>query len=383
MRILILESVSGLRRRIDPGLFPEGFAMLRTMVDEFSEAGFDVITVLNRKLKSLAGWLDAHVLFKQDGFGEVLRCKPDASLIIAPEKGRELEQITAKLRKKGVDVLGAREGAIRASADKWLTYLALKGKVPQPKTWRKPPNIRGQILTKPADGVGCEGIKLFTLSSKKIEGMVFQEFLKGEHASCCLLMGKGRGIALSVNRQEIVTKGGGFEYLGGEIPLNHKSEKKCAEIALSAAKALNLRGYCGVDLIVGDIPYFIELNPRVTTSFIALAQVLQANLGKLLVDVIVEGNSPPKPKLRGHSLMRIPRARSDVKVDIKKLGELREIPGVIAPPFSSDGNLMEGSPMFMAAGSGGSVKAARSRLVDTIEEALAHLEVDGSAIAWP
>lgn len=356
--------------------------MLRTMVDEFSEAGFDVITVLNRKLKPLAGWLDANVLFKQDGLGEVLRCRPDASLIIAPEKGRELEQITAKLRRKGVAVLGAREGAIRASADKWLTYLALKGKVPQPKTWRKPPNTGGQILIKPADGVGCEGIRLFT-SSSKIECTIFQEFLKGEHASCCLLMGEGRGVALSVNKQEIVTQEGGFEYFGGEVPLNHRSEEKCAEIALSAAKALNLRGYCGVDLIVGEVPYFIELNPRVTTSFIALAQVLQANLGKLLVDVLVESNSPPKPKLRGHSLMRIPRAKSDVRIDVKKLSELREIPGIIAPPFASDGDLKEGSPMLLAARSGGSVKAARSRLVDTIEEALAHLGVDGSAIAWP
>lgn len=356
--------------------------MLRTMVGEFSEAGFDVITVLNRKLKPLAGWLDAHVLFKQDGLGEVLRCRPDASLIIAPEKGRELEQITAKLMRKGVAVLGAREGAIRASADKWLTYLALKGKIPQPKTWRKPPNIGGQILIKPADGVGCEGIRLFT-SSSKIEGMIFQELLKGKHTSCCLLMGKGKGVTLSVNKQEIVTQGDGFEYFGGEVPLNHRSEEKCAEIALSAAKTLNLRGYCGVDLIVGEVPYFIELNPRVTTSFIALAQVLQANLGKLLVDVLVEGNSPPKLKLRGHSLMRIPRAKSDIKVDAKKLGELREIPGIIAPPFTSDGNLREGSPMLLAVGSGSSAKVARYRLVNTMEEALAHLGVDGSAVAWP
>jgi hypothetical protein len=382
LRILILESISGLRHEIDPRLFPEGFGMLRTMVDEFSEAGFDVITVLNRRLKSLAGWLDAHVIFKQDGLDEVLKCRPDASLVIAPEKGRELEQITAKLRRKGVAVLGAREGAIRASADKWLTYLALKGKVPQPKTWRKPPNIGERVLIKPADGVGCEGIRLFTSSSKN-EGVIFQELLEGEHASCCLLMGEGGGVALSVNKQEIITQEDGFEYLGGGVPLNHKSEKKCAEIALSAAKAINLRGYCGVDLIVGGAPHFIELNPRVTTSFIALAQVLQTNLGKLLVDVLVEGNSPPKPKLKGHSLMRIPRAKSDVKVDAKKLGKLREIPGVITPPFTSDGNLMKGSPMLLAAESGGSVKAARRKLVDTMEEALAHLGVDGSAIAWP
>jgi len=354
--------------------------MLRIMANEFSEAGFDVIAPLNRKLRQLAGWLDADVLFARNGLDEALRHRSDAALVMAPERGGELERITLRLKRRGIAVLGAHEGAIRASANKWLTYLALEGKVPQPRTWRKLTKAKGQILVKPVDGVGCQGIRPFTPNIKG-KGMIFQEFVKGVHASSCLLMQDGEGAALSVNRQDIKTQGG-FEYVGGEIPFRHKLTEKCAEIALRAAKALQLRGYCGVDLVVGDSPYFVELNPRVTTSFIALAQVLQANLGELLVDALIEGNSLPKLKLRGHSIMKIPRARSDVRVNARKLSGLREISGIIAPPLAFGGHLKRGSPALLAACFGGSVKTAGRRLVDAMENAFANLGVDGSAIAW-
>lgn len=354
--------------------------MLRTMVNEFSEAGFEVIAPFNKKLRPLVGWLDADVFFSRDGLDEALRYKPDAALVIAPEKGGELERITSRLKRKGVAVLGAHEGAIRTSADKWLTYLALKGRVPQPRTWRRPPRAKGQILAKPVDGVGCQGIRPFTPDIEGM-GMIFQEFVDGLHASSCLLRRDGEGVALSVNRQEIITQGG-FEYVGGEIPLRHELSEKCAEIALRSAKLLGLRGFCGVDLVVSDSPYFIELNPRVTTSFIALAQVLQANLGELLVDALIESCLPPKLKLRGHSIMRIPRVKGDVRVDARKLGELREIPEIIAPPFAFDGYLKRGSPALLAVCSGRGAKAAKQRLIDAMEDAFVNLGVDRSAIAW-
>jgi predicted ATP-grasp superfamily ATP-dependent carboligase len=380
LRIIIIESVCGLRREIDARLFPEGFGMLRTMASEFGRAGFDVIVSLNKKLKPLEKWLDGNVIFLRDGLNEALRHRPDVALVIAPEKGGELERITSRLKRKGIDVLGAHEDAIRTSADKWFTYLALKGKVLQPRTWKRPPRVEGQILVKPIDGVGCEGIRPLT-SEITGKGMIYQEFVRGEHTSCCLLMGDGEGVALSVNKQDVITQGR-FEYVGGEIPLRHELAEKCAEVALIAAKALNLRGYCGVDLVVSESPYFIELNPRITTSFIALAQVLQANLGELLVDALIDGKLPPKLKLRGHSIMKIPRAKSDLRVDPKELSGLQEIPEIIAPPFLLDGHLEAGSPAFLAACSRGSIKEAKRRLMGAMEEAFSNLGVDESAIAW-
>jgi predicted ATP-grasp superfamily ATP-dependent carboligase len=276
-------------------------------------------------------------------------------------------------------VLGPKEESIRISANKWLTHLALGGKVPQPRAWRKPPRARRKILAKPVDGVGCDGIG-FLKPGCEMSGMIFQEFIDGEHASCCLLMSENGGTALSVNRQDIAMEER-FEYMGGEVPLKHRLAEKCVEVAENAARALNLYGYCGADLVLGDVPYFIELNPRVTTSFVALTQVIQANLAELLVDALVEGNVPSKPKLRGFSSMKIPRARSDIEI-VANLEEFREIPELVAPPLAPDGKLRKGSPVFLAVGSGSSLKTARRRLFDAIAEVLAVLEVDENAIAW-
>lgn len=379
MLVLILESVSGIHRRIEPRLFPEGFAMLRTMAREFSESGFEVITTLNEKFRELAGWIDTDVLFVRDGLKETIRSRPDAVLVIAPEKNGELGRITSEFRRKGVRLLGAGEDAIRVSGDKWLTYLALKGKVPQPRTWRTEPTVRKRTLIKPVDGVGCEGVGFSFPSDTR--GAIFQEFIEGEHASCCLVMNGGDGTVLSVNKQEIRVRDGRFSYLGSEVPLEHESADQFAEIAIRAARALNLEGFCGVDLVGGEVPYFIELNPRVTTSFIALAEVMKNILGRILIDTL-NGEPIQKPKLEGNSVVRIPRVKKGVKISKRRAAELLEISGVVAPPFAHDGKLKMGSPIFVVVGSGSSVEGAKSELRKTVEEAAALLEVELDDIAW-
>ena len=379
MRILILESLSGLRTEIDPRLLPEGFAMLRTMVDEFSEAGFEVFTVLNKRLEGFREWFQADVIF-DGGLREALRLRPDVALVIAPESGGELERITARLRKNLIKVLGPKEEAIRRSGNKWLTYLALKGKVNQPKTWNTLPEFDGKLLTKPLDGVGCEGIEFF--SSARTDHVFFQELVKGEHASCCLLMHGGDGTVLSVNKQEIRVSDGRFRYSGSEIPLRHKRAKECAGIALEAARALNLCGFCGVDLVVNEVPYFIELNPRVTTSFIALPRVLGTNLGKILIDTLVDGAPSSKPKLMGHSLVRILRAGRDLELGEIEFDELRELSGIAAPPLALDRRVKKGSAIFVAVGSERSARGAERDLRRTVLEACALSGVEADAIAW-
>jgi len=381
MRVLILESVSGgLYPKKDVQLLSEGFAMLRTMVNEFSEGGFDVVTTLDKRLGKLAGWLDADVFTGANGLSAALKSGSDAALAIAPEKGHELEEITSKLRKRGLRVLGSDVKSIQICANKWLTYRALRRRVPQPKTWKRPRNV-GRILVKPIDGIGCEGVKFATSSSSDAD-IIFQEFLEGEHASCCLLMRDREGTALSVNRQVIAIRKGKFTYIGGAVPFDHPLKEKCAEIALKAAKSLGLCGYCGVDLVVGSSPFFIELNPRLTTSFVALARVLQANLGEILVRVIVNNETMPNPKIKGNALLRILKIKENVRVNIKNLIRLGEIPGVVSPPFVFNGNIQRNSPISIIVGSGNTLKDAERDLENTIDEVAALLEVDRDAIAW-
>lgn len=383
MRVLVLESVSGIRREVDPKLFPEGFAMLRTMTNEFSDAGFDVVSTLNRKAKELAKWLDVDNLYDHDGLDKAIRSNPDAALVMAPEKGGELEHIVSKLREEGISVLGAEKRPINISGDKWLTYNILKERIPQPRTSVYPSKDDSELI-KPRDGVGGGDVQVEPSGPFSASGnLLFQEFIEGEHVSCCLLMKEGKGEVLSVNKQEIMIRDGGLEYYGNSIPFTHEQEEACAETALKAAEILHMHGYCGVDLVLSEVPYFVELNPRPTTSFIGLARILQTNLGSLLVETIADDSDIPKPQLEGCSVIRIPKTKKKVKIETDELEELRKIPEVFAPPFATDGWLEEGAEVFVTVGTGNSFEKAEGKLKERAKEALERIGVEENAVAWP
>jgi predicted ATP-grasp superfamily ATP-dependent carboligase len=110
----------------------------------------------------------------------------------------------------------------------------------------------------------------------------------------------GRILPLSLNRQLIAT-GQHLQYQGSHIPFHHKAEDQAVELACSAAKLISgLRGYVGVDLVLtNDSPQLIEINPRLTTSYIGLRQVAQQNLAQLIWDACINGVFPDSLPLSG------------------------------------------------------------------------------------
>ncbi|MCK5308183.1 MAG: ATP-grasp domain-containing protein, partial [Zetaproteobacteria bacterium] len=42
--------------------------------------------------------------------------------------------------------------------------------------------------------------------------------------------------------------------------------------------------YVGIDIVLGDQPYIVDVNPRPTTSIIGMGSVIDAELGQLIVD---------------------------------------------------------------------------------------------------
>jgi hypothetical protein len=345
------------------------------MVGEFRRAGFEVVTPLNPRLCHLAPWLDAQVCYSVK---DAVNRKPDVAVVIAPEG--ELEPISTSLEEKGIRVLGSPPESIRISADKWLTYLALRAKVPQPLTWEKRPNREGRILVKPINGVGCEGIAF--LRKRSSEKVIFQEFLEGTHASCCLLIGKSGGVALSVNRQEISITEGGFEYLGGEVPLSNGSVEECTGVCLHAGRLLGLRGFCGVDVVIRDHPYVVDVNPRLTTSFVALAKIARANLAELLVDVLLNGSPARQVPIEGHATFRLLKTKQSFEMTKSCLDGLLEVPGLIAPPTAFNRRIRKGTPMLIL-GEGKNRERARRDLAKTVGEISATLGVEVNAFDRP
>jgi biotin carboxylase len=150
---------------------------------------------------------------------------------------------------------------------------------------------------------------------------------------------------------------------------------------LRAAEILNLRGYCGVDLVLGKKPYVIEVNPRLTTSFIALARVLDANLGELLIGAL-SGDFGLEVKIKKHSVVKSIEPKRDVRVNTGELNKLCEIEGMVAPPPALNG-MWRRSTRMLFTGIGKNSADAERKFKETTREALSVLGVDESVVSWP
>ncbi len=193
--------------------------------------------------------------------------------------------------------------------DKFQTYKALKDKVPfikcekiffsELKEYKSFFNTRREAVVKPADGVSCNGVKLirsyadFIKASARMKRLtklpyfLLQDFMDGISISVSLLTNGKTSIALSCNLQNLSLDNGNLIYNGGEVPFEHELSVKAKTIAKKAVDSLDgLKGYVGVDLLLNDKNgevYIIELNPRLTTPYVALRRLLNFNLGDAII----------------------------------------------------------------------------------------------------
>ena len=103
-------------------------------------------------------------------------------------------------------------------------------------------------------------------------------------------------IALMPTWQDI-SDDGRFHYLGGSAPMPPTLAERAIDIARRAIDAVDgLRGYVGVDLILSDDgDKVIEINPRLTTSYIGLKALSADNLMERLLQV-VRGEPVAEPR---------------------------------------------------------------------------------------
>jgi predicted ATP-grasp superfamily ATP-dependent carboligase len=254
----------------DPVLAPEGRAMLGVLERSFSHCGYEVITP------------------QKGDFGEeIARLAPacDVGLVIAPDP--LLMRYTHILESNTHNLgCGSMSAAICANKEKTGRILASHG-------IRVPGYAQtGLRVVKPIRGCGAQGVRL--TRDPVGDGEFAQKYIEGEHCSVSVLSGRVVGeaclyfggkppIALAVNRQDITRENGRFEYHGGETPIHPPWENVAIETAIQAVQVLGCQGYTGVDMVVSDQAYVVDVNPRITTSLIGIAAVLEEEIADLLV----------------------------------------------------------------------------------------------------
>ena len=120
------------------------------------------------------------------------------------------------------------------------------------------------------------------------------EYVAGIHASVAFLCGPRRIEPLPPSWQ-LLSDDGRFQYLGGEAPILPHLAERAVAVAKPAIEWLHRRhpfnGFIGVDVVLGDErDVLIEINPRMTTSYIGLRQLSEVNLAEAMLQ-IAEGKS--------------------------------------------------------------------------------------------
>lgn len=318
MNILVFEYATSLGVK-DPALTAEGQAMLESITGDLKDLNTSFLISKNSVSpeisschpivlkKDLEEWIDNNISFY------------DFCLPIAPEEDFILFKLTRLIEKNGVQVLGSSSDAVCTCSDKYLTYQALKSKVPVIPTikvlWDEIDNYANRIsskhVVKPADGVSCSAVQVVdspesfikaaeqVKNATKLPYFLLQDWVNGDSVSVSLLTNGKKAIPLSLNKQNNIQKDGIIGYNGGKVPFNHTKAKKAKYIAKKAVESLNgLKGYVGVDMILGDKVYLVEINSRITTPYVALRQMLNFNLGEAIV-ASVNGYLPQEVKLEG------------------------------------------------------------------------------------
>lgn len=222
----------------------------------------------------------------------------DAVLLIAPETGGMLTQLTLMAERLNKRVLGCRSSAVRITSDKYLTYQKLhQSGIPTIPTYLFsdwPPNLSSAWVAKPIDGAGCADTAIFYdasdlnlwMQSRK-ETHIIQPLQPGIAASFSMLCKANKAYLLTCNRQKIVIDKELIQYQGGVINGLDSYRKVFETVAQQITRTIpGLAGYVGVDLIVDDENlYVVEINPRLTTSYAALYQACGANPARMLRDL--------------------------------------------------------------------------------------------------
>ncbi|MHA1764534.1 MAG: ATP-grasp domain-containing protein, partial [Promethearchaeota archaeon] len=223
----------------------------------------------------------------------------------------------------------------------------------------------------PEDGVGAESLfyydsplefeQNFQYFMEKVDDKrnhIIQEFIAGKDLSCSLIgYPKKNPLILSVNSQFILLekKDRNSEYFGGETPTDEIKviKQELSKILPSLDKAMFI-GYYGIDFILDkkNQIHFIEINPRLTTSYVGARKILNKNLAELIVQSKLSQEPPPADiDQHFHSTF--------LRVELKKMkffdesefhdsilpNFLEKIPEIITPPIqlpSSD----DGSDQF-------------------------------------
>ncbi len=288
------------------GLMREGRAMLRALLADLAALPDATVTTLGdvrAPALAVAGCDVTPVASAAQERAALVAsaARADWTIVVAPEFQGLLATRCRWVIEAGGRLLGAPVALVELTADKHRTaeYLGRNG-IPTPAgrviepLADLPANCQYPAVVKPIDGAGSLGVRFLGGREDYPGGSVdrrrIERFCPGLPASISCLCGPQQPLFLPACEQ-ILSPGGSFRYLGGRLPLAADLDQRAAGLAARVLNCLpDALGYLGIDLVLGPDPfgkddYVIEVNPRLTTSYVGLRALAQGNLAAALLAV--------------------------------------------------------------------------------------------------
>lgn len=243
-------------------------------------------------------------------------CKNLAEKIAQEKNARVVLCSNAETLEVNADLLCNEPRECRKIVDKLKFYRTLeKAGIPYPEVLKEP---EGKTIAKPRIGGGGEGIKF---SNEAENGLILQRYIEGIPCSVSLICGKDI-VPLAINRVFSGWKemnASGFRYSGNMTPLvvDEDRRKELEKIAIETVQLFDLVGSVGVDFILAERPYVLELNPRFQGSLDSVEWCLDVNLFSMHVRAF-EGKKIERKKAKRFAIRAILFAKEDtfVKKDL-------------------------------------------------------------------
>lgn len=241
----------------------------------------------------------------------------EAAVIVAPETGGILARRVAAVRAGGVDVIAPGPRFLELAADKQATILALAAAgVPVPAGRRLeagapwPAAFVRPAVAKRLDGVGCDGLTFVgrdgPLPAAAGHPRRIEAALHGVPVGVSCIAGCGRTEFLPAMSQRF---SGGVSpgYSGGEPVVEEALRQRALQLAARSVAALaraageEARGWLGVDMILGPredgrSDRVLEVNPRLTTSFLGHAAAAGTSLLSRILTLQPAATIHPEPR---------------------------------------------------------------------------------------
>ncbi len=370
MRLLIYEHATG--GGLTDGSIPsdvlcEGFGMLSGLISDFKTAGHHVTVFLNSRLAALNPPLNADSVIPINSLEEAKHAIEDeaesfdAAYIIGPETNQIMQSLITSTEEAGLMVLNSSTNAIDQVANKLKLYHSLKRKgirTPETTIVNTSDDVENielvsedafdyPMVIKPLDGVGCSGLSIVVSKTQipqaiaKIrkesaaKSFIVQEYIRGIPASVSLISTGYKALPISLNKQTLLLSGPekNSSFKGGLVPFFSNYIDEAFRIARETVEPiLDLKGYIGVDLVLTERgPVVVEVNPRLTTSYVGLRRAVNINIGKAILDAVLQKALPENVEVAGYSIFSKIEVPSPPFHTLQKTYGIEEI---VSPPFA-------------------------------------------------